>query len=355
MARIYAYLKHLREVGGSDLHLSAGRPPMLRAHGHVSEIEGRPVLSDAALRALLREVVNDKQWQRFERDRDLDFATSIPGVARFRGNYFVQEHGVGAVFRMVPDKIISIDQLGVPPVVHTLADLESGMVLVTGPTGSGKSTTLAAIVDLINNKHARHIVTIEDPVEFVHQNKKSVLSHREVGTDSDGFAPALRAALRQDADVVMVGEMRDLTTIALAVEAASMGVLVFGTLHTSSAAKTVDRIIDSFPRDRQDQARGALADSLAAVVAQLLVRRKEGGRVGAHEILIRTPGLSGAIREGNTAMINSIIGGGKSQGMQTMDSALLALVETGVIDGHEAYLKAADKKAFAQWQTGPVG
>jgi twitching motility protein PilT len=352
MARIYAYLKHLKEVGGSDLHLSSGRPPMVRNSGHVAEIEGRPVLSDSALRELLREVVNEAQWHRFEREHDLDFATSISGVARFRGNYFEQEHGCGAVFRMVPDKIISIDKLGVPPVVHSLADLESGLVLVTGPTGSGKSTTLAAIIDLINSKHSRHIVTIEDPLEFVHQNKRSTLSHREVGADTDGFEFALKAAMRQDADVVLVGEMRDLTTISLAVEAASMGVLVFGTLHTSSAAKTVDRIIDSFPRDRQDQARGSLADSLSAVVAQILVRRKEGGRVGVHEILIRTPGLSGAIREGNTAMINSIIGTGRNMGMQTMDSALAQLVESGVIDGHEAYLKATDKKPFIQYANG---
>ena len=352
MARLHAYLKHLRQAGGSDLHLSAGRPPMVRASGHVAEIAGQPPFTDTALREMLREAISDRQWQRFEREHDLDFATAVPGVARFRGNYFEQEHGIGAVFRMVPDEIIPIDKLGVPQVVHSLAALESGMVLVTGPTGSGKSTTLAAIVDLINRESARHIVTIEDPVEFVHVNKKSVISHREIGTDSDDFESALRAAMRQDADVILVGEMRDLPTISLAVEAASMGMLVFGTLHTNSAAKTVDRIIDTFPRDRQDQARSALADSLAAVVAQILVRRTAGGRAGVHEILIRTPGLAGAIREGNTAMINSIIGSGRGQGMQTMDSALAELVQNGVIDGHEAYLKASDKKPFAQFANG---
>jgi twitching motility protein PilT len=351
MARIHAYFKHLRQVGASDLHLSTGRPPMLRSSGHVAPIAGQPALDDASLRAMLREIVSDRQWQRFEREHDLDFATAVEGLARFRGNYFEQEHGVGAVFRIVPDQIVAIESLGVPQVVHGLCELDSGMVLVTGPTGSGKSTTLAAIIDLINRSRARHIVTIEDPVEFVHQNKRSVISHREVGSDSDDFASALRAALRQDADVILVGEMRDLETISLAVEAASMGVLVFGTLHTNGAAKTVDRIIDTFPRDRQDQARAALADSLAAVVSQILVRRKDGGRVGVHEVLIRTPGLSGAIREGNTAMINSIIGAGRAHGMQTMDSALLELATSGAIDGHDAYLKASDKKPFAQWAT----
>ena len=325
---------------------------MVRQSGHVAEIPGQSVLADAALREMLHEIVSERQWQRFLREHDLDFATAVEGVARFRANYFEQEHGVGAVFRMVPDQIIAIENLGLSQVVHDLADLDSGMVLVTGPTGSGKSTTLAAIVDLINRKHARHIVTIEDPVEFVHPNKRSVISHREVGTDSDDFASALRAALRQDADVILVGEMRDFETISLAVEAASMGVLVFGTLHTSSAAKTVDRIIDSFPADQQDRARTALAESLAAVVSQILVRRKDGGRVGVHEILIRTQGLSGVIREGNTAMLNSMIGAGRAQGMQTMDSALMELVQANVIDGHEAYLKASDKKAFQQWAEG---
>jgi twitching motility protein PilT len=254
---------------------------------------------------------------------------------------------------MVPDRIIPVENLGLPPAIHALAELQAGMVLVTGPTGSGKSTTLAAIVDLINRNHARHIVTIEDPVEFVHQNKRSVISHREIGNDSESFAAALRGALRQDADVVLVGEMRDLETISLAVEAASMGVLVFGTLHTSSAAKTVDRIIDTFPSDEQDQARNSLADALAAVVSQILVRKSDGGRIGVHEVLLRTAALGGAIREGNTAMLNAIIESGRSAGMQTMDSALLALVKAGVIDGHTAYLKANDKRAFASWADTP--
>jgi len=349
VAQIHSYLKHMRQVGASDLHLAAGRPPMLRASGHVSPIQGQPVLSDETLRGLMREVVNERQWRRFEREHDLDFATALPGIARFRGNYFEQQYGAGAVFRVVPDQIVAIERLGVPDVVTRMADIESGMVLVTGPTGSGKSTTLAGIVDLVNRNYARHIVTIEDPVEFVHENKRSVVSHREVGTDSDDFASALRAAMRQDADVILVGELRDLETISLAVEAASMGLLVFGTLHTNGAAKTVDRILDTFPADQREQARAALADSLAAVVSQILVRKRDGGRVGVHEILVRTPGLAGAIREGNTAMINSIIGAGRALGMQTLDSALLELVERGVIDGREAYLKAGDKRAFQQW------
>ncbi|MDH5676955.1 MAG: PilT/PilU family type 4a pilus ATPase [Myxococcales bacterium] len=349
MARIHAYFHELKKMGASDLHLAADRPPMYRASGEIMPIPGKQAIDDDSLRSMLQELVGDAQWMRFEREHDLDFATALEGVARFRGNYFEQQNGVGAVFRMIPDEIIPLDKLGVPQVVHDLANLESGLVLVTGPTGSGKSTTLAGIIDLINRSVSRHIVTIEDPVEFVHQNKRSVLSHREVGSDSGSFAAALRAAVRQDADVILVGEMRDLETISLAVEAATMGVLVFGTLHTNSAAKTIDRIIDTFPTDQQDQARSSLADSLSGVVSQILARRNGGGRVGVHEILIRTSGLAGAIREGNIAMVNSIIGAGRGHGMQTMDGALMELVRNNTITGHEAYLKASDKKAFKQW------
>ncbi len=348
MAKIRALFEQLVEAKGSDLHLGAGRPPSYRAHGEIVPIPGSAVLDDRTLRDLLSEIVDETQWALFTDTHDLDFAYEIPGIGRFRGNYLEQENGVGAVFRLVPENIVPIEQLGLPPVVSTLADLESGLVLVTGPTGSGKSTTLAAIVDLINRKHARHIVTIEDPLEFVHQNKRSVLSHREVGRDSGSFADALRAALRQDADVILVGELRDFETISLAVEGASMGVLVFGTLHTSSAAKTVDRIIDSFPADQQSQARSTLAESLMAVVSQILCRKTSGGRVAAHEILVRTSGVAGAIREAKTAMIHSIIGAGRGHGMQTMDDALAALVAAKTIDVREAYLKASDKKRFMQ-------
>ncbi|HVU00159.1 MAG TPA: ATPase, T2SS/T4P/T4SS family, partial [Polyangiaceae bacterium] len=249
--RFHAWFSRLVAEHGSDLHLAAGRPPAIRSHGEVLPIPGEPPLEDARLRAMMREVVDDVQWSAFDETGDLDFAYEMTGTGRFRGNYLEQETGAGAVFRLVPENIIPMEELGLPAVVGTLADLESGLVLVTGPTGSGKSTTLASIIDLINRKHSRHIVTIEDPLEFVHQNKRSILSHREVGRDTGSFASALRAALRADADVVLVGELRDPETISLAIEGAGMGILVFGTLHTSSAAKTVDRIVTSFPADQQ--------------------------------------------------------------------------------------------------------
>jgi len=351
MARIEALLRKLTEAGGSDLHLASGRVPTYRKSGEITPIPGEAKVSDATLREMLREMVDDAQWQTFCRMHDLDFAYAFAGVGRFRGNFLEQTHGVGAVFRLVPEQIIPAEKLGLPPIVPTLADLESGLVLVTGPTGSGKSTTLASIIDLINRNHSRHIVTIEDPLEFVHQNKKSVLSHREVGRDTASFSSALKAALREDADVVLVGEMRDMETISLAMEAASMGVLVFGTLHTSSAAKTVGRIIDTFPSEQQAQARSTLADSLAAVVAQLLCRKVGGGRLGVHEILIRDKGLGGAIREGSPGALNSIISAGRGKGMQAMDDALDAALKQGLIEGREAYLKATDKKRFSQFAT----
>jgi len=348
MPRLHAYFARLVSSKGSDLHLAAGRPPSIRAHGEVAPIPGEPPLEDATLREMMRELVDEAEWQTYLDTGDLDFAHEVPGRARFRGNYLEQEAGAGAVFRLIPDNVIPFEQLGLPAVVGTLADLDSGLVLVTGPTGSGKSTTLASIIDLINRKYSRHIVTIEDPLEFVHQNKKSVLSHREVGRHTQSFAAALRAALREDPDVVLVGELRDLETIALAIEGASMGILVFGTLHTSSAAKTVDRIISAFPADQQGQARVTLADSIGAVVSQILCKRANGGRVAAHEILIRTSGVAGAIREGKTSMVHSIIGAGKAQGMQTMDDALQALLTAGTIDAKEAYMKASDKQRFKQ-------
>lgn len=346
--KLHVYFERLVAEKGSDLHLAAGRPPAIRAHGEVEPIPGEPVIDDASLRAMLAELCDDVQWERFADTGDLDFGYEITGTGRFRSNYLEQETGAGAVFRLIPENVVAFEQLGLPAVVGTLADLESGLVLVTGPTGSGKSTTLASVIDRVNQKHARHIVTIEDPLEFVHQNKKSVLSHREVGRDTGSFAAALKAALREDADVILVGELRDLETIALAIEGASMGVLVFGTLHTSSAAKTVDRIISAFPADQQDQARVTLADSLAAVVSQILCKKVGGGRVAAHEVLIRTTGVAGAIREGKTSMVNSIIGAGRAQGMQGMDDALQALLTAGIIEPREAYLKAADKQRFKQ-------
>jgi twitching motility protein PilT len=347
MAAVDALLVALKERSGSDLHLAAGTPPRLRVKGSLDVIEGQPALDDARVRALLREIVSAEQWAEYEAGGDLDFAYGLAGVARFRANYFVQQNGAGAVLRIIPEQILTAEQLGLPPAIVKLAELNKGLVLVTGPTGSGKSTTLAAIVDHINRNHAKHIVTIEDPVEFVHENQKSVLSHREVGTHTQGFGPALRAAIRQDADVVLVGEMRDRETIALAITAAEMGMLVFGTLHTNSAAKTIDRIIDAFPAKEQNQVRISLSESLAAVVSQLLVPTADGkGRCAVHEILLRTSGLPNIIREGKIAMLNSLIEGGKAQGMQTMDDTLFALVKQGKIRGNDAYMKATNKARF---------
>lgn len=346
MARIEQLFAALRDYQGSDLHLAAGRPPAFRDSGNIVDLGHHLPLSDADLRALLKEIVSDMQWHTFEREHDLDFAYALPGVGRFRGNYFEQQDGVGAVFRRIPEDVVPAESLGLPASVPKLADLDSGLVLVTGPTGSGKSTTLASLIDLINRKHAKHIVTIEDPLEFVHKNRKSVVSHREVGSHAPSFAAALGAALRQDADVVLVGEMRDFETISLAMEGASMGVLVLGTLHTNGAAKTIDRIVDVFPRDQKAQARGMLADSLQAVVSQILCRKIGGGRVGIHEVLLREAGLGGAIREANPGMLNSIIGAGKGRGMQLLDDALEAAVQAGIVEGGEAYRKANNKQRF---------
>src|SRR5258705_1665966 len=347
MAAIDALLIALKERSGSDLHLAAGTPPRLRVKGNLDAIAGQGPLDDAALRALLCEIVSVEQWSEYEAGGDLDFAYGLPGVARFRANYLVQQNGAGAVFRIIPEQILSVEQLALPPAITRLADLGKGLVLVTGPTGSGKSTTLAAIVDHINANHRKHIVTIEDPVEFVHQNKQSVLSHREVGSHTQGFGPALRAAIRQDADVVLVGEMRDRETIALAITAAEMGMLVFGTLHTNSAAKTIDRIIDAFPAKEQNQARLSLSESLAAVVSQLLVPTADGnGRCAVHRILLRTSALPNIIREGKITMLNSLIEGGKAQGMQTMDDTLFGHVKAGKIRGSDAYMKATNKSRF---------
>jgi twitching motility protein PilT len=276
MGRMQDMLVSLREKGGSDLHLAAGQPPRMRRKGSLDAIEGEAVLDDAGVRALLREIATPEQWQAFEGQNDLDFAYGIPGVARFRANYFAQENGAGAVFRIIPEEILTLEQLELPKAIHQFAHLDRGLVLVTGPTGSGKSTTLAAIINEINVAYARHVLTIEDPIEFVHPNKKCVFSHREVGIHTRGFAPALRAALREDADVILVGEMRDYETISLALTAAEMGALVFGTLHTNGAAKTIDRVIDAFPADEQPQARRRLPAAAAHGRRQGPLRRQRG-------------------------------------------------------------------------------
>jgi twitching motility protein PilT len=347
VAQIDELLRYLKEHKGSDLHLAAGLEPRIRVNGDLRAVEGQSRLDDAGLRKLLREMATQSQWAAYEAKHDLDFAYGLEGVARFRANFFVQEHGAGAVFRMIPEKIVALEELQLPKAIEGLVHLRKGLVVVTGPTGSGKSTTLAAIVDKINRTYAKHILTLEDPVEFVHENKKSVISHREVGSHTQGFGPGLRAAIRQDADVVLVGEMRDYETISLALTAAEMGMLVFGTLHTNNAPKTIDRIIDTFPSDEQTQVRLSLAESLGGVVAQLLLPTSDGkGRVAANEILLKTKALPNIIREANVSMLASFIQQGKADGMQLMDDALFDLVQTKQVDPHDAYAKATDKPRF---------
>ena len=347
MARVDELLEYLKDKGGSDLHLAAGLEPRIRVHGSLESVEGRTPLDDKALRDLLREIAGDEPWREYEECGDLDFAYGLEGVARFRVNYFVQQHGSGAVFRIIPEDIATLSELKLPEAIGRLTQLRHGLVLVTGPTGSGKSTTLAAMVHEINTRSSRHIVTLEDPIEFVHHNQNSVFSHREVGTHTQAFGPGLRAAIRQDADVALVGELRDYETISLAITAAEMGMLVFGTLHTSSAAKTIDRVIDAFPADEQEQVRLSLSESIAGIVSQLLLATSDGqGRRAAVEILLRTSALPNLIREGNTPMINSVIQGGKKMGMQQMDDALMKLVEEKAVTPKAAYMKATDKERF---------
>jgi twitching motility protein PilT len=346
MAAIDVFLRDLVTKGGSDLHLVSGRPPLIRLNGELEPMIPT-ILGPPQLYAMFDEIATDGGARKFKAEGDHDFAYAIPGLARFRCNLFKQEYGPSAVFRIIPEKIRTLEQLGAPPALATLAELTQGLVLVTGPTGSGKSTTLAAIINAINENSVRHIITIEDPIEFVHQRKRSVFSQREVHAHTKSFASALRAAMREDPDVVLVGEMRDRETIGLALNAAEMGVLVFGTLHTNSAAKTIDRIVDAFPEDEQATARSSLAESLAAVVAQLLLRTADGkGRAAVHEILLRSAALSNLIREGNTSMVANVIQSGRQQGMQTMDDALANVLQAGKISAEEALAVASDKKRF---------
>ena len=346
MAAIDRWLQEMVQRKASDLHLAAGRPPLLRLDGSLIALDPK-VLEPGPLEAMLSELAGAEAMARFRASGDHDLAYAIPGLARFRVNLFRQENGPGAVLRVIPAKILTLDDLGAPPTLGKLADLPGGLALVTGPTGSGKSTTMAAILDAINTRHARHIITIEDPLEFVHPRKQSLFSQREVGQHARSFGEALRAAVREDPDVLLVGEMRDRETIALALQAAEMGILVFGTLHTNSAAKTIARVVDAFAEDEQAQARSGLAESLVAVVAQLLLPRKEGkGRVAVHEILLRSPALANLIREGNTSMMANAIQAGRSQGMQTMDDALYAAVTDGKVAAEEVYDLAQDKKRF---------
>ena len=346
MAKIDAFFKLMNEQGASDLHLTAGQPPALRIRGDIERIKYK-VLDSDDLRGMLYEIAPEQKIKLFEESGDIDFGYEIPGLARYRANFFMQKNGVGAVFREIPSAIMTAEQLGLPEVVSKLATLPRGLVLVTGPTGSGKSTTLAAIVDVANRARKDHIITVEDPIEFVHQSQGCIVNHREVGVHTNSFSTALRGALREDPDIIMVGEMRDLETISLAVEAASTGHLVFSTLHTSSAYKTVDRVIEVFPSSEQPLIRSTLADGLRAVVAQTLFKRIDRkGRVVALEILIANPAVRNLIREGKTHQIPSMIQTGKKYGMILLDDSIMDLYTKGMVSAEEAYAKANDKGRF---------
>ncbi len=355
MAKMEALFNIMIENGASDMHLCTGSRPKLRKDGELVEME-YDVLTDDSLRELLFEITTKEQEEQFIEKRDLDFAYEIPDVSRFRANYFQQKFGMGAVFRVIPTKILTVEELNLPEQILKLTQLSRGLVLVTGPTGSGKSTTLAAIIDYINRNRKDHILTVEDPIEFVHKSKGCLVNHREVGTHTESFASALRAALREDPDVILVGEMRDLETIELAITAAETGHLVFGTLHTSSAAKTIDRIIDAFPGGQQAQIRTMLSESLKGVVCQQLMKRIDApGRVAVLEILFCKTAIANLIREAKTHQILSIIQTSKAEGMQLMDQAIMDVLMKKMVDPEEAYLKANDKNAFQRFLKPAVG
>jgi twitching motility protein PilT len=349
MARIDQLFKMMQEQGASDLHLSSDTPPIFRLHGEMTKLNFKPLGHDD-LKALLFEILSEQQKSHFEQKKDLDFAYSVPELARFRGNILMTHRGIAAVFRIIPGKVLSADDLGLPEGVRKMTHFKKGLVLVTGPTGSGKSTTLAAMIDLINSTRKEHILTLEDPLEFIHQDKESHLNQRQIGAHTESFTSALRAALREDPDIILVGEMRDLETIQLAMSAAETGHLVFGTLHTNTAAKTIDRIIDVFPTDQQAQIRVMLSESLKGVVCQQLLRTAEGkGRAAAFEIMMGTPAVGNLIREGKTFQIPSIIQTSKKDGMQLMDQHILDLLKTRRVKADEAYRCAVDKKQFEQY------
>jgi twitching motility protein PilT len=336
-------LRLLVARGGSDLHLTSGQAPRMRVHGDLLPLAELSPPDASELKKLLFAVTPQRNLEEFEATNDTDFAVELPGQGRFRANLFRDREGIGAVFRQIPYKIPSAAELGLPPVVCQLADLARGLVLVTGPTGSGKSTTLAAILDHVNETRNDHIITIEDPIEFVHPSKGCLVHHREVGSHTGSFARALRAALREDPDVVLVGEMRDLETTAIAIETAETGHLVFGTLHTSTAPSTIDRLIDQYPSSQQAQIRLMLSSSLRAVIAQTLLKKIGGGRVAAYEIMICTPAVGNLIREGKTFQIPSLMQIGRKAGMQLLNDSLAKLVEGKIVEPREAYLKAVDK------------
>ena len=330
----------------SDLHVSAGLPPMIRVHGDVRRIN-LPALAHKDVHGMVYDIMNDSQRKQYEEFFETDFSFEIPNLARFRVNAFNQNRGAAAVFRVIPSKVMSLEELNCPKIFKEIANQPRGIVLVTGPTGSGKSTTLAAMVDYVNENEYGHILTIEDPIEFVHESKRCLINQREVSRDTQSFNAALRSALREDPDVVLVGEMRDLETIRLALTAAETGHLVFGTLHTSSAAKTIDRIVDVFPANEKDMVRAMMSESLRAVISQTLLKTKDGtGRVAAHEIMIGTPAIRNLIRENKVAQMYSAIQTGQNIGMQTLDQCLADMVRRNIVAGSEARLRAQNKDSF---------
>ncbi len=346
MARIDSFFKLMSEQKASDLHLSTNNPPMLRINGELVRVDYPPLQNDD-LKAMVYEIAPEGKIKVFEETSDIDFGYEVPGVARYRANFFQQKYGISAVFRLIPSKILTVDDLGLPPVLRKFPMLKKGLILVTGPTGSGKSTTLAAMMDYANLQRHDHIITVEDPIEFVHRSQNCLVQHREVGIHTRSFSAALRGALREDPDILLVGEMRDLETIELALTAAATGHLVFGTLHTSSAAKAVDRIIDVFPTDQQNQIRATLAESLKGVIAQNLFKRIDiPGRVAALEILVVDMAIANLVREGKTHQIPGMIQVGKKKGNQPLDDAIMEHLRQTRISPEEAYDKSIDKKKF---------
>lgn len=353
MAQIDAFFKLMNDEGASDLHMIAGQQPVLRVRGDMERVKFK-TMDNESLKSMLYEICPEDKIKVFEETGDMDFGYEIPGLARYRCNFFEQKYGIGAVFREIPSDILSCDQLGLPKVIAKLASLPKGLVLVTGPTGSGKSTTLAAIIDEANRTRSDHILTIEDPIEFVHKSNKCIINHREVGTHTKSFAAALRGALREDPDIILVGELRDLETISLAMEASMTGHLVFGTLHTMNAMKTVDRVVEIFPANQQGQVRSTLADALRAVVSQALFKRVDiKGRVAALEILICTPAVRNLIREAKTYQIPSVMQTGKKYGMQTVDDAIMELLEKKKISAEDAYINCYEKQKFVKFLRKP--
>jgi twitching motility protein PilT len=346
-AKMDAMFHQMAQLGASDLHLSVSMPPMIRKDGRMQPLQpGEGAISADAMRELLTSIMPAKNQEEFARRSDSDFAYEIPNLARFRANIFMDRKGMGGVFRIIPTKILTAEQLGLSPAIMHLCELSKGLVVVTGPTGSGKSTTLCAMIDSINKRREDHIITIEDPIEFTHENQKCLVNQREVHNHTQSFKDALRAALREDPDILLVGEMRDLETIGIAIETAETGHLVFGTLHTTTAASKIDRIIDQFPADRQEQIRVMLSESLKGVIAQTLLPKKGGGRVAALEVLIVTPAISNLIREGKTYQIPSAMQTGKQHGMVMLNDALFSLVQKGLVEPVEAFIKAVDKANF---------